>query len=68
MARDLYSDSKLSHEALGDLEANLSYNDIELLLETENDIVSILNRCTNSIPYAEEELVEFIKQVRINGI
>lgn len=70
--RDLYHDPKHSHHALGYLEATLSPDDVDILLETENHIESILNRCDESKvgynDYTIDELVEFVKHVRLYGI
>ena len=75
--RDLYHDPKHQYRALGYLEKTLSEDDFYVLVETENDIESLLNHCdesnldgTNLIEedYTKEELIEFVKQLRLQGI
>jgi hypothetical protein len=64
---DLYN-SELRHKAFDFAEINWSDEILHSLLETENNIESILSGVDNLGNYSMEEWIKFFTDIRKNGI
>lgn len=65
---DLYDNPKERHKAFEFAEKNWSEEVLYLLLETKNDIESILNKVSNLGNYSMDEWIVFFTKVRKYGI
>lgn len=65
---DLYENPKDRHKAWEFAQNNWSEEIIDTLIETENDIESILNKVENLGNYSMGEWVQFFKKLRKEGI
>jgi hypothetical protein len=65
---DLYDNPKERYKAWDFAQNNWSEEIIDSLLETRNDIESILNKVGDLGNYSMDEWIQFFQKVRKNGI